>query len=392
MPCGKRKTDMTDTTPLFIDTLQALAQLCRQLETSPWLAIDTEFLRESTYYPQFCLLQIANQDIVACIDPLQLEDLEPLWQLLYRPEIIKVFHAGRQDLEIFYHLHGKLPAPVFDTQIAAPLLGFSDQIGYAQLVAEVLGVQLEKGHSRTDWRKRPLSPQQLQYAADDVRYLGPMYLELRQQLEKLHRLSWLEEDFATLTNPATYANPPEDAWRRIKGARKLKGKQLAILKQLASWRERTAVEHNLPRGWVLKDDLLCQIARLRPKTPQALAQLRGIGDKIIKRHGETICRLIAETTASDAKEAPYQPPTRTPEQEALLDLLSAVVRLQAAEHHINPTVLASRRDLEKFLDAPDDSKLCQGWRQQLIGRDLQDFMAGKKRLQIEQGRVYLEAS
>ncbi len=382
---------MTDTAPIFIDTSDSLEQLCQQLETSSWLAIDTEFLRESTYYPQFCLLQIATQDTVACIDPLHLKDLAPLWRLLYRQDIVKVFHAGRQDLEIFYHLHGELPMPVFDTQIAAPLLGFSDQIGYAQLVAEVLGVQLEKGHSRTDWRKRPLSPQQIRYAGDDVRYLGPMYLKIRRQLEKLHRLSWLEEDFANLTDPATYANPPENAWRRIKGARRLKGRQLAILRRLAAWRECAAVEQNLPRGWVLKDDILCQIARLRPESPQALTQLRGIGSKTVKRHGETICRLVSETTAKEVQDPPYQPPTRTPEQEALLDLLSAVVRLQAAEHRVNPAVLASRKDLEKFIGAPNDSRLCQGWRQQLIGLDLQDFLTGKKRLQIDKGRVYLEA-
>lgn len=391
-PLNQQTTKMTQTTPLFVDTSQALQQLCRDLHDSPWLAIDTEFLRESTYYPEFCLLQIAGEEAIACVDPLQIEDLQPLWDLIFRHEVLKVFHAGRQDLEIFYHLLGQLPKPLFDTQLAAPLLGFPDQIGYAALVAEILGVSLDKGHSRTDWRRRPLTPEQLRYATDDVRYLGPLFLKMTAKLQKLGRLAWLEEDFSVLTDPATYANPPDQAWRRIKGARRLSGRQLAVLKKLAAWRETTAEANNLPRGWVIKDDLLCQIAKLRPKTPQVLAQLRGIGEKTLKRHAQTLCQLIAETQSREPDQQPVKAPSRTPEQEALLDLLSAVVRLQAAEHRINPQVLASRKDLEKFLEAPQVSRLCQGWRRQLIGEDLQALLAGHKQLHIEQGRLAIQAT
>ncbi|GAB4351447.1 MAG: ribonuclease D [Methylohalobius crimeensis] len=379
-----------ESNPGYVDTPEALERLCDTLASSPWLAIDTEFLRESTYYPRFCLLQIAGETALACVDPLKLDDLTPLWDLIYRPDKLKVFHAGRQDLEIFYHLHGRLPEPVFDTQLAAPLLGYPDQIGYAQLVTEILGVQLEKGHSRTDWSKRPLSSRQIRYAADDVAYLGPLFLKLRERLTQLGRLAWLTEDFQTLTDPTTYANPPEEAWRRIKGARKLKGRPLAILKRLAAWREKTAVAADRPRGWIVRDEFLIHIARLRPETPQELAQLRGIDAKFVKRHGVTLCRLVAETRSASQDEALARPLTRTVEQEVLLDLCSAVVRLQAAEQAINPAALASRKDLERFLTSPEDSKLCRGWRRQLIGEALQDFLAGKKCFQVQKGQPALE--
>lgn len=377
--------------PQYVDTPAKLERLCQALATSPWLAIDTEFLRESTYYPEFCLLQIAGEGALACVDPLRLPDLTPLWQLIYRPEKLKVLHAGRQDLEIFYHLNGRLPRPVFDTQLAAPLLGYPDQIGYAHLVAEVLGIPLEKSHTRTNWRKRPLSSEQIRYAIDDVRYLGLLFLKLRERLEQMQRLAWLEQDFNTLTDPAVYTNPPEAAWRRIKGAHKLNRHQLAILKRLAAWREETAMASNQPRGWILKDDLLCQIARLRLQTPAALAQLRGIDAKCLNRYGATICQLVAESHADGTEETLPRLPARTAEQETLLDLLSALVRLQAAKHGINPTTLASRKDLERFLAHPEDSVLCQGWRRQLIGEELMAFLAGRKRFQIEAGRSRVQA-
>lgn len=381
---------MSDAPLIYVDTPQLLEKVCTTLANSQWLVIDTEFLRENTYYPEFCLLQLAGERTLACIDPLKIKHLEPLWELLYQPHITKVFHAGRQDLEIFYHLHGRLPQPLFDTQVAAPLLGYPEQIGYANLVSEILGVTLEKGHSRTDWSRRPLSPQQVEYAADDVRYLAPMYLRIREKLMALGRLEWLDEDFCHLSDPATYANPPGEAWRRIKGARKLKGRQLAILRRLAAWREELARQENRPRGWILKDDLLCHIARLKPQTPQALAQLRGLGEKTLKRHGETICRLVNAAASEAMEPLPARPPTLSSEQEALLDLLNAVVRLQAAYHQITPSVLASRKDLELFLSTPNHSRLAQGWRKKLVGNALQDLLEGRKRLAIEKGRLQLE--
>ena len=382
-------TRITDLPIDYIDTPEGLERLCQALQSAPWTALDTEFIRESTYYPEFCLLQIATPDLIACVDPLRLDDLEPLWRVLYQSRAVKVFHAGFQDLEILHRINGRLPRPVFDTQLAAPLLGYPEQIGYAQLVEQVLGVQLAKGHSRTDWRRRPLQTAQIAYAADDVRYLGPLYVEIHRRLARLGRLDWLEDDFRSLTDPATYTNPPGEAWRRIKGARRLKGRPLAVLKRLAAWREETARAANLPRGWILKDDLLCHIARLQPRSPGELAQLRGLGDKTVKRYGRAICAQVAaagdETVVPDARHdtAP------DPREEALLDLLSAVVRLRALEQRIHPTVLASRKDLERFVRDPAASRLYQGWRRRLIGEELLAFVEGKRGLHVADGQLQL---
>ncbi|HKJ09429.1 MAG TPA: ribonuclease D, partial [Gammaproteobacteria bacterium] len=211
---------------LQVDTPEALAELCRRLDGCDWLALDTEFHREKTYYPQFCLLQLATPELVAWVDPLTVPDLGPLLELLNGEQIVKVFHAARQDLEIFYHLTGRVPAPVFDTQVAAPLLGHPDQAGYGALVSAVLGVNLSKGHARADWTRRPLPAKQLEYALDDVRYLARLYPQLRDELQQRGRLQWLAEDFAALVDPAQYENPPASAWRRIRGTDRLRAAQL----------------------------------------------------------------------------------------------------------------------------------------------------------------------
>ncbi len=376
-------------TPQYVDNPAELERLCQTLALSSWLAMDTEFLRESTYYPKLCLLQIAGEGALACVDPLRLSDLSPLWRLIYSPAKLKILHAGRQDLEILYHLHGQLPKPVFDTQLAASLLGYPEQIGYAQLVAEVLGITLDKSHTRSNWRQRPLDAKQIRYAIDDVRYLALLFCSLRDRLEHLGRWGWLEPEFTSLTDPATYASPPEEAWRRIKGAFKLNPRQLAILKRLAAWREEMAMASDRPRGWIINDDLLCQIARMQPKTPEALARLHGIEVKFIRCYGETLCQLVARTLADVTSFVPAQPAAPAPEQEALLDCLSALVKLQAAKHGLNPQALASRKDLVRFLACPEKSTLCQGWRRKVIGEELLAFLAGKRRFKIEEGSLCL---
>jgi ribonuclease D len=351
--------------------------------------MDTEFLREKTYFPKFCLLQIAAPGIVACVDPLALASLDPLFEIIFDPRIIKIFHSGRQDLEIFYHLCGKLPGPVFDTQIAAPLLGLGEQISYAGLVAELLGVNLTKSHSRTDWTRRPLSPEQLRYAADDVIYLEQAYFAMLPRLEKLGRMPWLEEDFAELLDISNYQNPPELAWQRIGGVNQLKSKPLSIVQTLAAWREQTARAQDLPRGWVLKDDALIDLARQQPANMDQLKLVRGLDERMLKRQGAVICRLIQEAAVRPPQT--LDPKTRagkkTVEQEAVLDLLMSVVRLRAAQNTLNATILASRKDLEQLLDGDPQARLLHGWRKTMVGEELAAVLRGEMALTIVNGSL-----
>jgi ribonuclease D len=376
----------------FIDSASGLRDFCAALRGADWLAMDTEFLRERTYYPKFCLLQIACGPLVACIDPLALASLDPLAEILFDPSVTKVLHAGRQDMELFYQRWNRLPAPLFDTQVAAPLVGLPEQISYAGLVAELLGVSLGKGHTRTDWSLRPLSADQLRYAADDVIYLGAAYQALRGKLEALGRLDWLADDFAALLSPALYENPPEQSWRRVGGAQQLKPRQLAALQALATWRETTARDHNIPRNWVVRDDALLDLARLLPAAPEELARMRGIEERTLKRYGNALCKTIRDSRDRPPPllDSKARPARRPPEQEALLDLLSAVVRLRAAQHTLNPAVLAGRKDLEQLLDEPAESKLLKGWRKAMAGEELAAILRGECLVGVDQGQLRVQ--
>jgi len=377
----------------YIDTPDALMELCEQLRDNPWLALDTEFLREKTYYPKLCLLQIATPELVACIDPLALEDLSPLLDVIYEEGITKVLHAARQDMEIFFHLRTAPPSPVFDTQIAALLLGFPDQIGYGNLVKGTLGIELEKLHSRTDWSRRPLSDEQLHYAAEDVFYLAQVYPYLVKKLSALGRLDWLSEDFTRLTQVELYSNDPEQAWHRVRGSNRLKGAGLSVLQALAEWRETVARNQNRPRGWLLRDDELVEIARHQPGTPAALAAIRGLHERFIDKHGARLLELVAEARARAPK-----PPSSTdipvrlsPLQEALVDAMMAVVRVSGAENALNPAVLASRKQLEQLANGTPDNEVLHGWRGQLVGKRLQALLAGELGLYARNGAIELRS-
>lgn len=382
---------MTSTPVEFIDTPAQLHAFCASLQGVEWIALDTEFLRERTYYPKFCLLQIAHGPHVACIDPLALDDLEPLADILFDPSVTKVLHAGRQDLEIFHQLWGRLPAPIFDTQIAAPLVGLAEQISYAGLVAELLGVSLSKAHSRTDWSLRPLSDEQLRYAADDVIYLCAAYQSLRGKLEALSRLDWLADDFAALLNPALYETPPESAWQRIGGVQQLRSRQLAVLQGLAAWREEAARTQDIPRSWVVKDEVMVDLARIAPKNPEELKRIRGLEERALKRYGNHLCQLIREgqDRPPPVLDIRARPARRTPEEEALLDLLNAVVRLRAAQHTLNPAILAGRKDLEQLLDQPEQSKLLKGWRKAMAGEELVALLRGDCHIAVAEGSLHV---
>jgi len=375
----------------YIDKPGQLIDLCNRIKQAPWIALDTEFLREKTYYPVFCLLQIATPDWVVCVDPIALTDLSELFEVINKPEIIKVLHSCRQDLEIFYQLTAKVTSPVFDTQIAAPLLGFQENPGYAMLVSSFLNVNLSKAHTRTDWSVRPLSEAQVQYAADDVIYLCKIYQMMCQKLEELGRLDWLEKDFGLLENKELYQISPVNAWMKMKGRNKLTGKQLSIVQVLTEWREKTAQSENRPKNWLFRDDLLLELAKLQPVTMSELEKVRSINERSVKRYGKVICQLIEK--AKNSSPIPITDKTKsskkTATQEAVLDVLTAVVRMRADENSLNPMILASRKDLEKLLFDEVDNPILSGWRYSMVGKELQGLLQGQYSFTLKQGNVVI---
>ncbi len=376
---------------VFVDHPEQLQQLCEELSTENVLAMDTEFLREKTYYAQLCLIQIATPRLIACIDPIQINDISPFLKILYDPQKLKVMHSARQDLEIFHDLTQQVPAPLFDTQIAATLLGCGDQLGYANLVEKMLGIKLAKTHTRTDWSRRPLGRGQIEYAMDDVRYLLQVYQMQTEALHDLGRSDWLEKDFAALTDPQLYRQTLDELWQKVRGANTLKGVQLAVLQQLAQWREQQAVEKNRPRRWIVRDDVLLEIARQLPQTAAALTKIPG-SEAFLQKNADVIVALVEQGKAIP----PSQWPTSakfsrlTPEQEAKVDLLMAVVRTRAAQAQVTPSVLASRKELECLVQGNKPCSVVRGWRAELVGNELQAILEGDRHVYLDSGEIKVQ--
>ena len=365
---------------IFVDTPESLSDLAARLAGSEWLALDTEFIREKTYWPKLCLIQVCNGEIAAAIDVLALPDLKPLLDVLFDGRILKVFHAARQDLEIFLHDWGQIPLPLFDTQPAAALLGYGDQVGYARIVTEVLGVDLPKDQSRTDWSLRPLEQAQVRYALDDVIYLGRIYTDMRGRLSDRERLQWLATDFADLADPATYLPAPMRMWKKVKGRQSLRGVQLAVLQRLAAWREERARELDRPRKWILKDEVLTDLARRAPRDLTQLGKIRGLEPGVIRNQGEQLLKLIAEARELPREQWPSEGRPGAPlshKQEAMVDLLSAGLRLIADQHQLSPSAIATRKELEKLVRGDQDTELLHGWRRAVAGEPLLAVMAGE---------------
>ncbi len=368
----------------FVDTPTKLEELCAELSGQPWIAVDCEFMRERTYYPRLCLLQVATTSGAACVDTLALTGLECLAEVIFQPTVTKVFHAAQQDLEALLQTFGSVPAPVFDTQIGATLLGFGDQVGYAALVKSMLGVELDKAHTRTDWSRRPLDTAQLNYAAEDVLYLCDLYARQVAQLEALGRLRWLDADFAALTAPDRYRVEPTEAWRRVKGANGLRRDQLPVLQQLAAWRESRAISSDLPRRWVLSDNALLVMARRPPRNLDDIGRVRELKEGWIRKHGAAILAAVSEGERLPEEQWPRRTEVRAPRphEEALLDSAMALLRLCALEHSVAPESLGSRRDLQRVLAGDSETPLLSGWRGQLAGARIVDFFDGKLRLGV----------
>lgn len=378
-------------TPTLIADGRALDSAIAAMADAPFLAMDTEFLRESTYYPQLCLIQLASPESIWLIDPLAMDDLAPLWDLLADWSRPLVLHSGEQDLELMHLACRRLPPQIFDTQMAAALLGMGEQIGYATLVSELCDVQLDKSHSRTDWSRRPLDPEQLVYAADDVRYLVDIYPRLRARLETLGRADWLDEDFAALSDPTRFCVDDDAQWRRVKGHQRLKGRQLAVLQALAAWRERNARDADCPRRWVLPDELLVDLSRSMPRNIGQMARFRGWPRDSLNRYGESLLETIRNAVGRPPDQWPRLERSDRPtaEEEALLALLQATVRQCAAARNISVNSLSSSADLLALLRGERNLPLLKGWRAHVVGHILQDMLAGRCALTVQDGRVEL---
>jgi ribonuclease D len=352
-----------------ITTASGLEELAAQLAAEARIGIDTEFLRERTYRAQLCLVQLSSPTTAVCVDPLLLEDLEPLARVLTAPGVVKVMHASRQDLEVLLPLAG-LSGPVFDTQIAASLTGLPAQVGYAELVRRLLGRELAKSHTRTDWSRRPLSAEQIAYALDDVNYLLPLADQLQETLTRLGRLEWLKQELAELADPAALSVDPEQAWRRLKGLGNLDEGRARLARALASWRERSAIEHNRPRGWILDESVLREILLQVPRTEAALEAIPEMPPGLAKRRGAELLACIA---AAEIPEPPPPPPGRArpdPLKSALVKKLAVITQAVAVELAVAPEVLATRRDLEQLADGAREGAVLRGWRRPLLGERL----------------------
>ena len=373
-----------------ITSNQKLAAACKRLAEHPFITVDTEFLRETTYYPKLCVVQMASTDEAVVIDALADGiDLEPFFALMANEAVLKVFHAARQDIEIMWHRAGRIPHPIFDTQIAAMVLGYGDSISYDQLVQRITGDTLDKSHRFTDWSRRPLSIEQITYAISDVTHLRDVYEALSRDLEKRGRVDWVFEEMDVLTSPETYRADPNNAWERLK-TRVRKPRELGVLIELAAWREREAQSRDVPRGRVLKDEVLADIAIHAPTTAERLAGLRSVPKGFERsKWGQDILEAVKRGAARDPKSLPRLERSRGNQNgAATIELLKVLLRMTAERHGVAAKVIATVDDLERIACEGDvEVPALKGWRRELFGERALALKSGRCALAIDKGRV-----
>jgi ribonuclease D len=377
----------------LITTTDDLAAFIDRIRDEEYVTVDTEFMREKTYYPQLCLVQVAGPNDAAAIDPLAPGiDLSPLFALMDDPKVLKVFHAARQDLEIFYHLTGKIPTPLFDTQVAAMVCGFGDSVGYETLITKLTPARIDKSSRFTDWSQRPLTDRQLTYALSDVTHLRPAFEKLRAKLARTGRMDWLTEEMAILTEPATYRTEPEDAWKRLK-VRTEKPRFLAILKEVAAWREREAQRKDLPRNRVLRDEALVEIAAHAPTNADDLGRTRGLGSGMAQgRYGtEILAAVQTALSIPDAKLPRPEPRVEPPPGIApIVELLRVLLKMVCDDSEVASRLVANSADLEAIAGNDDaDVPALKGWRRDLFGEAALKLKRGKLALAIAGKKVKL---
>ncbi len=371
----------------------ALAEFCNRQETAEFVTVDTEFMRDRTFWPILCLVQIAGPEEAAAIDPLAPGiDLQPLYDLMANPKVLKVFHAARQDIEIFYNATKAVPTPMFDTQVAAMVCGFGESASYETLASKLAGAQIDKSSRFTDWAQRPLSERQVKYALADVVPLRIVYQKLAARLASTGRAPWLDEEMGTLTDTETYRLDPALAWRRLK-VRSNNRRMLAMVRELAAWREVTAQTRDLPRSRVLRDESLLEIAAHTPRTADDLARSRGLGKGFADgKFGTEILAVVNRVMAMPETDYPAPSPRRDPPQGIgpLMELLRVLLKLRAEENDVAPRLVADAEDLEML--AGDDHaqvRALSGWRLDIFGRDALDLKHGRLALTAEGKRIKL---
>ncbi len=362
---------MMQMTTQWIATDGDLQSCCSQLEAATYIALDTEFERVRTYYPRLCLLQLATEQGIWLLDPMHLDKLVLIKSALSHADAL-IIHAARQDLEVLNYALDLLPATLFDTQVAAAFLGLGDQVGYATLVQQTQGLELEKSQTRTNWCQRPLTAAQLQYAADDVRYLGPLYQQLQQQLEQQGKSTWMQEEMCDILGQHIWQPDPPSIARRLLGKRsRLDPNAQERFVMLVVWREKVAMQRNLPREWVLGNDLLRQIAELNPTSMEQLQRLKTLSSKMLDRYG----KFIIQTVSTPTPENKTHKDQTIADDRTLLRKLRNVTTQVALKNHISPGLLASRKTLLELLEGDNDCPLLHGWRQRLLGEQLLDIIA-----------------
>ncbi len=377
----------------LITTTDDLAAFIDRIRDAEYVTVDTEFMREKTYYPQLCLVQVAGPNDAAAIDPLAPGiDLQPLFALMDDPKVLKVFHAARQDLEIFYHLTGKIPTPLFDTQVAAMVCGFGDSVGYETLITKLTPARIDKSSRFTDWSQRPLTDRQLTYALSDVTHLRPAYEKIRAKLARTGRAEWLTDEMAILTEPATYRTEPEDAWKRLK-VRTEKPRFLAILKEVAAWREREAQRKDLPRNRVLRDEALVEIAAHAPTNADDLGRTRGLGSGMAQgRYGTEILAAVQTALAIPDANLPHPDPRPEPPPgiAPIVELLRVLLKMVCDDNEVASRLVANSADLEAIAGNDDaDVMALKGWRRDLFGEAALKLKRGKLALAITGKKVKL---
>jgi ribonuclease D len=368
----------------LITTQSKLTDFCAQVADGRYITVDTEFIRDKTYFPRLCLLQIAGQDNAAIIDPLaEGIDLAPVFKLMQKAALTKVFHAARQDIEIFYMLSKKIPTPIFDTQVAAAVCGYGESIGYEALVNDIVKAEIDKSSRFTDWSARPLSEKQLSYALSDVTHLRVIYEKLEEKIEKSGRSSWIDEEHAYLTDPAIYDMDPGDAWKRLKFGN-MRPKHVAALRELARWREIEAKKADVPRGRIIKDEVLVELAFAMPRKESDLARMRGMERQLHKNKIDAILGAIEIAAALPPSDYPQLKSYRKPTENitAAVAMLQLLLKVTADAQGIASSIIAGKDDLEAIALGKDDTQTLHGWRYEIFGRQAKLLIQGKLKLSL----------